>query len=692
MKKIFFLLSAAMMMASCVDQLTIDSPKGEVDANAVAMVFKASPEQTADTRTSLSGDVVLWTAADQISVFAGVENIPFELKEVSADGAGTFEGSAPVADTYYALYPYSASASITEAGVISTTLPANQKGVAGTFDNGINISVAKVEDGAFTMRNVCGLVKFEIVRTDITAVSLFGNGHEYLAGDVDITLAEDGTPSYTVKNGTKYVTLTPKEGEVFVPGTYYFTVLPQTLKGGMSLVYMTAAQSGTVGTSSDAAVERSKYLTITANPEAALSMSDVINLSDPDKDGTSETANCYVAGLAGRRYCFPATVMGNGYTTPADPVFVVGENISGSAPGITPVPLSPVTAKIMWQTEQSLLKHVLVKDGYMYFTLNGKVGEELTAGNALVAALGADSVPVWSWHIWVTDADLDGKLQTWTVHSSLASYSAYQDPQLMDRNLGALDVRGFEVNAKNIDHGLIYQWGRKDPFVGADDSKWGSTAMRTTYDCNDVEIGGYQSVAAYSSDAKWSYVTKIHMKREDLGKYPMTFYYTGTTKNNQFWLDEICHDLWGRPFYDVAENTLGNKTIYDPCPPGYRVMNPYAVTGATAVLAGGKYTAVGEGSNLVNYSTYSASKEALQVKYDGQNIAYLPANGITYFEDATKFPVTRTGSYGYLWTSSLTNSYSSQAYRLHFDTANFNSMGRGYVSYGHGVRCEKIKK
>ena len=691
MKKIFFLLSAAMMMASCVDQLTIDSPKGEVDANAVAMVFKASPEQTADTRTSLSGDVVLWTAADQISVFAGVENIPFELKEVSADGAGTFEGSAPVADTYYALYPYSASASITEAGVISTTLPASQKGVAGTFDNGINISVAKVEDGAFTMRNVCGLVKFEIVRTDITAVSLFGNGHEYLAGDVDITLAEDGTPSYTVKNGTKYVTLTPKEGEVFVPGTYYFTVLPQTLKGGMSLVYMTAAQSGTVGTLSDAPVERSKYLTVTANPESALSMSNVINLSDPDGDGTSETANCYVAGLAGRRYCFPATVMGNGYTTPADPIFVVGENISGSAPGITPVPLSPVTGKIMWQTEQSLLKHVLVKDGYVYFTLNGKVGGELTPGNALVAALGADSVPVWSWHIWVTDADLDSKLQTWTVHSSLASYSAYQNPQLMDRNLGALEVRGYEVNTKNTDHGLIYQWGRKDPFVGADDSKWGSTAMRTTYDCNDEVIGGYQPVTSYQPAAKWTYVTKIHMKREDLGKYPMTFYYTGTTKSDQFWLDEICHDLWGRPFYDVAENTLGNKTIYDPCPPGYRVMNPYAVTGATSVLAGGKYTSVGANSNLVNYSTYSGSKEALQVKYDGENIAYLPANGITYFEDAAKFPVTRTGSYGYLWTSSLTNNYSSQAFRLHFDTANFNSMGRGYVSYGHGVRCEKIK-
>ena len=691
MKKGIFFFAAALMMSSCVDQLTVDSPKAEMDGAAVVMVFEAAPEAQVDTRTSLSGDVVSWTVADRISVFAGMENAPFELKEINADGTGVFEGTAVEADSYYALYPYSAAATITEAGVISTSLPCEQKGVAGTFDNGLNIAVAEVSGGKFTMMNVCGLVKFDIVRSDIAAVSLFGNGHEYLAGDVDIAFGEDGKPSYTVTNGTKYVTLTPKEGKTFAPGTYYFTILPQTLKGGMSLVYMTEGQSGTVATASDAVVARSAYLTIKANPESALQLNKVIDLSDPDGDGTSETANCYVAGLAGRRYCFPATVMGNGYTTPADEIFVLGENIQGSAPGITPSPLLPVSGKLMWQTEQSLLKHVIVKDGYLYFTLNGKVGETLTPGNALVAALGIDYVPVWSWHIWVTDADLDSKLQTWKVHATADAYSAYKDPQLMDRNLGALDVRGFEVHSKNIDHGLIYQWGRKDPFVGADDSKWGSTAMRTTYDSDDVEIGNYAPVSAYSSEAKWTYVNKIHMKREDLGKYPMTFYYTGTTKNNQFWLDEICHDLWGRPFYDIAENTLGHKTIYDPCPPGYRVMNPYAVTGATAVLAGGKYTAVGEGSNLVNYSSYSTSKEALQIKYDGTNIAYLPANGITYFEDAAKFPVTRTGSYGYLWTSSLTNSYSSQAYRLHFDTANFNSMGRGYVSYGHGVRCEKIK-
>lgn len=418
---------------------------------------------------------------------------------------------------------------------------------------------------------------------------------------------------------------------------------------------------------------------------------DSINLADPDADGLQETANCYIAGQAGKTYRFPATIMGNGKTTLPDNAFVV--NTTGVAPGITPSALSPMSARILWQTGKSLVRDVKLKNGYVYFTLNGEEGGSLTPGNAVIAVYsGAEATGemLWSWHIWITDADIDGNLQTWKVHSSVPANSVMQNPQLMDRNLGALESKGYEVTGTNLDHGLIYQWGRKDPFVGADDSKWGSTAMRTTYDYNDKEIGGFTKATKYSSEAKWTYVELVHLKREDLGKYPMAYYYSGTTKNDQFWLDEICHDLWGCPDYGLDANKLGEKTIYDPCPPGYRVMNAYAMTGATTALAGGKFTDVAAGSNLVNYSSFGTDKQSLQIKYDGENISYLPANGITYFEKEN-FPVTRTGTYGYLWSASLTNTHSGRAYRVHFDTANFNSMGNGYVSYGHGVRCEKIR-
>lgn len=419
-----------------------------------------------------------------------------------------------------------------------------------------------------------------------------------------------------------------------------------------------------------------------------------INLADQDGDGILETANCYIAGSAGTQYRFPATVMGNGYTTAPDDSYTVSDGVKGSSPGITPSALAPVSAKILWQTGPSLLNNVSVKNGYVYFNTNGEVGGTLTCGNALIAVYGSEDATgdiLWSWHIWVTDANLDAKLQTWKIHSDFAQYDAYQNPQLMDRNLGALSERGWEVNGNNLDHGLYYQWGRKDPFVGADDSKWGSTAIRKTYDCNDNEIEiATAEASGYSSECKWTYVNKLHLTRENLGKYPMVFYYSGTTKNDQFWMDEICHDLWGCPGYADDSNKLGHKTIYDPCPPGYRVMNPYAMTGATPTSSGGKYSNM-ENCNILNYSTYSTKHEALQVKCNDSETAYIPATGMMQFEKAP-YSAYRTGSYGYIWTSKMTSGYTSYAYRLHFDTGNFNTLGgRGYVSYGHNVRCEKIK-
>lgn len=421
---------------------------------------------------------------------------------------------------------------------------------------------------------------------------------------------------------------------------------------------------------------------------------DSINLADPDGDGLAETANCYIAGKAGKTYRFPATVMGNGYTTAADNSYTVNEGVLGSSPGITPSVLAPLSAKILWQTSPALMTDVTLKNNYVYFKLNGDEGGALNSGNALIAVYEGENCTgniLWSWHIWITDADIESNLQTWKVHSAFDSYSSYLNPQLMDRNLGALSSRGFESTGKNTDHGLYYQWGRKDPFVGTDDSKWGSDKMRETYDSNGGLIGvSTEAAPQYSSEVKWTYVNKIHLKREDIGKFPMAFYYSGTTKNNQFWLSEICHDLWGCPSYADASNNIGHKTIYDPCPPGYRVMNAYVATGMTSKPEGGKYSDIGAGSNILNYSDFISKKEALQVKCNAAETAYLPATGMMFFEKAP-YPAKRTGSYGYIWTSKMTSKFSSRAYRLHFDSANFLSMGNGFVSYGHNVRCEKIK-
>ena len=161
---------AAAALLSCAKEMNPDQG-GVNNTDKELMTIVAQVEQQVETKTSLSGNVVSWTESDKLSVFSGIENVLFELKEIN-NGYGKFEGDAPAAETYYALYPYSTTATISEDGVISTVLPCNQNGVAGSFDNELNISVAKFASEAMTMRNVCGLVKFNITRSDVTSVTL----------------------------------------------------------------------------------------------------------------------------------------------------------------------------------------------------------------------------------------------------------------------------------------------------------------------------------------------------------------------------------------------------------------------------------------------------------------------------------------------------------------------------------------
>lgn len=659
-------------------------------------------------KAQLSADEYMtWSSASKIGLYcpqSQVENADVTIAASSAGSdVGNFYTTFPWAkgeNVLTAYCPYSASST---ASALVGTLSGNvlQAGVPSLDSYNTFVGTVTCQDPkSGDLPEIVMTPLFETAKMTVSSTKYTGLALDRVTVRTVSGAPLSGTWSYNVGTGAfAYTDAAADNMTVTLTGTtlaaepteiYFLCHEPEVLSEAVNVEVILTSDGGNLMLAGEATLTAATSINVDSFSPSIVG-DDSINLADPDGDGLQETANCYVAGQPGMTYRFPATIMGNGKTlAPAPADFAP---VSGTAPGITPSLLNPKSVKLMWQTEQSLITNVMLKNGCVYFTLNGEEGGTLTPGNALIAVFSDENATgtiLWSWHIWVTAVNLDANLQTWKVHSSLDAYSAYQDPQLMDRNLGALEVRGWEVNGNNLDHGLIYQWGRKDPFVGADDSKWGSTAMRTTYDCNNEVIGGYEAADAYSSAVKWTYVNLVHLKREDLGKYPMAYYYSGTTKNDQFWMAEVCHDLWGCPDYGKEANTIGEKTIYDPCPPGYRVMNAYAVTGATTALAGGKFTAVAEGSNLVNYSTYSANKEAMQVKYDGTNIAYLPANGITYFE-SNKFPVTRTGNYGYLWSSMMTSNYGSQAYRLHFDTANFNSMGRGYASYGHGVRCERIK-
>ena len=190
--------------------------------------------------------------------------------------------------------------------------------------------------------------------------------------------------------------------------------------------------------------------------------------------------------------------------------------------------VAAATAEVLWETwnnaeevtANSVVASVKFEDGYVFFTLP-KVPK---AGNAVIAAKDAGGVILWSWHIWVPATTI-----------AINTYGLLDKP-MMDRNLGAL-VAATEAEAAPVESfGLTYQWGRKDPYPGP-------KAVNTS--SNATVAGKALEVAAAQITLEESIANPTLMGHKD----------------NEDWLSTPDNTLWNNEA----------KSIYDPCPPGYRV-------------------------------------------------------------------------------------------------------------------------
>lgn len=408
-----------------------------------------------------------------------------------------------------------------------------------------------------------------------------------------------------------------------------------------------------------------------------------VDLSDPDGDGQHETANCYIAGVAGQTYRFPADVMGNGVTIPAMSDY---EGV-GLANGITPTPLSPASAKLLWQTAPNLLVDVKLRGTEIYFTTNGVAGETLTEGNAVIAALDASGNIIWSWHIWVTTDDLDAAVQTYELHPDFAAAGT---TILMDRNLGALKPGMWSMNEDNLALGLLYQWGRKDPFPNIDDADMGGTGglpitrLRKTYDAAGNVLTP-DNTSTDLSATSWRYITGKNLSMEQIARYPMNF-----TCANSNWLDESHDDLWGNP-YSTNIGDVGQKSIYDPCPPGYRVPHRYFGT---------PFTVDGKNAKKTPANWNAQYKTQADIQANGGNIfsfgngqSSYPLAGMLFLDPKSGSLIVpyRPGKYYGLYYTSMPTSSATNAYRFTFDYANVNPDDNCNRYFGGSVRCMKIQ-
>ena len=225
----------------------------------------------------------------------------------------------------------------------------------------------------------------------------------------------------------------------------------------------------------------------------------------------SGTANCYIITKPGS-YRF-ATVKGN-------------SNISVG---------NVASAAVLWETFNSvyapavgdLISSVSYSNGYITFSTPSAYKE----GNALIAAKDAYGNILWSWHIWFTDMP---KGQVYYNNAGT----------MMDRNLGAISASPGDYQSL----GLLYQWGRKDPFLGsATIDNYGTEPKSTTTWPAGVESSRSTGTIEYATSHPTTFI-KLNDKNED-------WYYTGGSTTD-------------RTRWTTSDKP---KSIYDPCPAGWRV-------------------------------------------------------------------------------------------------------------------------
>lgn len=210
----------------------------------------------------------------------------------------------------------------------------------------------------------------------------------------------------------------------------------------------------------------------------------------------SQSANCYIVS-APSTYSFP-TVQGNSGKSVGDvcSVEVLWESFGTST--------EPIVG--------DLIKYVEYIPGEIIFSTSSNY---LIEGNAVIAAKSEDGTILWSWHIWFTDRPIE--------------HTYYSSAVMMDRNLGATSADPGEITT----YGLLYQWGRKDPFLGAS------------------SINYYPYLA--KSTNSWPGVRRFSSEQVSLN-IPMTFI-----------------EGWQPSSDDDWTTSDKEKSINDPCPPGWRV-------------------------------------------------------------------------------------------------------------------------
>lgn len=273
------------------------------------------------------------------------------------------------------------------------------------------------------------------------------------------------------------------------------------------------------------------------------------------------TANCYVVREVGQ-YKFPcvygnaikngkvnaASYTNNGGSYSHD--FVDGGGQVIDSPYIENVAygFSDYQPIVMNEDTSNLISGISLEQGDDCHYIGFNISNIPSGGANIVISLRRFGIEecAWSWHIWLWPHDLSPVEIT---NSTGVKYN------IMPVNLASkYDSDG--VHIKN----WFYQWGRPSPILLP--SAWNSTADHTPGTINKVSKGA-----------------ELYLGIED----PTRFYYNSSSPYNWFG-DKSYYNLWDAACINVGTSDNDTvKTVYDPCPVGWKVPNGNVFTGLSVL-------------------------------------------------------------------------------------------------------------
>lgn len=330
---------------------------------------------------------------------------------------------------------------------------------------------------------------------------------------------------------------------------------------------------------------------------------------------SSASANCYIVSESGL-YKFK-TVKGNSDTS-------VGNVASTS---------------VLWETfgtdvmpaPTDLIESVCYSEGFIAF----KTTDTYREGNAVIAAMDTDGKILWSWHIWLTDQPESH------VYNNNAG-------TLMDRNLGATSATPGDVCAL----GLLYQWGRKDPFLCSSSISSAIEATSTITWPSVVSSDSNNGTIEYAIANPTTFITLNNNNRD-------WYYSEDTSTDNTRWTTS------DKP-----------KSIYDPCPIGWRVPD----SGDNGVWSKAGF------SN----TTYDNPNKGVSFSISSPATTWYPAAGFRSDTDGSLTTVDDFGNFGNYWSASPCK---HGAYTMYIGSFGDIWLSYGYTrAFGNSVRCIQESK